>query len=333
MHSSSVISKNNIGSQTLTDQVLTTIIRKQTESGSSEVYPAYNQQHMNTEEVASNNGNSTLSHFNYFMTKKHNLSKHRLKSLNNTEGESKMKSSYSVADNIGYIDTLKDERFNRRVRLNEEDEKYSSEHSSDNNNGNMEDSIRHLSRIRSRDFSNSTNKSHNQLGKRSGSNSGLMFSGMPSNAVIQETLRKQYYNTKVSRKDYSKRTRVSVLDSSLSSLVKNSAHGDANDLQNRDPNSKLKSVSSGGSNNTAHHYTKTNPNFHFNKFKDISHGYRQTNLAKSSQFIEFNSPSFVKNSSLDTPQTLSRDYGRDLSNNRRFNLILHYSNYVRYKPQ
>lgn len=67
-HSASVVS-NNIGSQTLTDQVLTTIIRKQTESGGSEVDPTYTHQHMNTEETVSNN-NSTLSHFNYFMTKK-----------------------------------------------------------------------------------------------------------------------------------------------------------------------------------------------------------------------------------------------------------------------
>lgn len=232
-----------------------------------------------------------------------------------------MKSSYSAADNIGYIDTLKDERFNRRVRLNEEDEKYSSEHSSENNNGNMEDSIRHLSRIRSRDFSNSTNKSHTQLGIRSPTNSGLIFSGMPSNAVIQETLRKQYNNSKVSRKDYSKRTRVSVLDSSLSSLIKNSAQWDANDIQNRDPNSKIKSISSGASNKTTHHYAKTNPKFHFNKFKDITNGFRQTNLAKSSQFIEFNSPSFVKNSEPYTPLTLSREYGRDQSNTRKLIII------------
>lgn len=237
-----------------------------------------------------------------------------------------MKSSQSATCNIGHIDTIKDDRFNRRVRLNEEEDKYESESDSDDtpDHTGMQDSMTHLKGIRSRDFSQSTTRSNpNPIGKRTPNASGVLFSGLPSNAVIQETLRKQYNGSGISRKDYSKRTKVSVLDSSLSSIYKNSVLGEYPNAenQNKDPNAKVKSISSGGS-GKRHKYANTNPMFHFNKFKDISSGYTKTNLLRSNQYLEFNSPVFVKNSSSNTPQSLSRDFGKELSNTRKINYLL-----------
>lgn len=246
-HSNSIISTNNVGSQTMTDAVLTTMIRKQTESALSDIDHQYTHQRVNTEETVSGNG-SIGQNFNYFLKKKHQISKSRVNSKSNTDELSKIKSSHSVIDNSGHIDTIHDERFNRRVRLTHEEDKYYSDEESDSSvdPDAIETSMRHLKGIRSRDYSDSTTKSNQNFGKRSPNSSGLIFSGLPSNAVIQETLRKQYNHSGISRKDYSKRTRVSVLDSSLSSLYKNSVIGNKNshiDLQNKEQN-KVKSISS-----------------------------------------------------------------------------------------
>lgn len=245
-----------------------------------------------------------------------------MKSRTNTDDNSRLKSSQSATDNIGYIDSIKDDRFNRRVRLNEEEDKYESDSNSDDtpDHTGMQDSMTHLRGIRSRDFSQSTTRS-NPMGKRTPNASGVLFSGLPSNAVIQETLRKQYNGSGISRKDYSKRTKVSVLDSSLSSIYKNSVLGEYPNVenQNKDPNTKGKSISSGGS-GKGHKYANTNPMFHFNKYKDISPGYTKTNLLRSNQYLEFNSPGFIKNSASNTPQSLSRDFGRELGNTRMFKL-------------
>lgn len=208
------------------------------------------------------------------------------------------------------------------MRLKEEEDKYDSDESDGVKiNTDMEDSIQYMRRIRSRDFSQSTIKSNqNYLKHMQGTHnpSRTLFSGLPSNRVIQETLRKQYNNSGISRKDYSKRTRVSVLGSSLSSLYKNSALDEyqLGENQNKDPNLKGKSISSEES-YKGKVYAQTNPKFQMNKFKDISHGFRQTNLAKSNQFLEFSSPRFKKNDSSLTPDSSSREFAKDLSNTRR----------------
>lgn len=320
--SGSLASVNNVGSQTITDAVLTTIIRKQTESGSSELGQPNFHHRVRTEYSPSHTMTGSISNnFSNYLRLRHNLSKRRLNSRANTDENSRLKSSYSAADNIGHIDTIQDERFNRHVQLREEEDKYDSDESDDVKiNPDMEDSIQCMRRIRSRDFSQSTNKSNqNYLVKRNPNASGTLYSGLPSNRVIQETLRKQYNNSGISRKDYSKRTRVSVLDSSLSSLYKNSALGEYQNVenQNRDPNFKGKSISSGES-YKGKVYAQTNPKFQMNKFKDISHGFRQTNLAKSNQFLEFSSPRFRKDDSSLTPDSSCREFAKDLSNTRRW---------------
>ena len=170
-------------------------------------------------------------------------------------------------------------------------------------NNNMQDSIRHIRNIRSREYSNSTTRSQNQLGKISQTNNG-----MPTNHEIQEIFR-DIHNNKRSRKDYSKRTRVSVLDSSLSSLMKNSTVGDHQLLenQNRDPNLRVKSNSSVGSNQGNHYFTNTNPRFQFNKYKDSKQSVVNDKTARSIHFSEFNSPNLAHNSNSHTPQSQSRD--------------------------
>lgn len=103
-NSNSLASQNNAGSQTLTDAIITTIIKKNTESGSSELDPNFLNPPLHSEDVGSHHAHSSMSQkLNYLMTRKHKLSQCRLRSLNNTEGESRIKSSYSAADNIGNI--------------------------------------------------------------------------------------------------------------------------------------------------------------------------------------------------------------------------------------
>ena len=106
-----------------------------------------------------------------------------------------------------------------KVRLNETSDSDEQQSEEDKNNEIMQYSMKHLRNIRSRDFSYSTTKSNPNINnRRTPSSSGFLSSNLPSNAVVQESLRKQYDNSGISRKDYSKRTKVSVLDSQLSSL-------------------------------------------------------------------------------------------------------------------
>lgn len=196
---------------------------------------------------------------------------------------------------------VKDHRFNSKVRLKEEDGYDSDSDSFDNkhNNTGMEESMRHLRDLRSRDLSQSTTRS-GPIGIRTPNPSGTLFSNLPSNAVIQESLRQQYNGSRVGRKNYAKRTKVSVLDSSISSLYKNSLVENQNtEGQNRDPNREHGLVGRSGSSiesNNGHHYNQklisgdhvvhanTNPIFQFNKYKDIPTGYSGTNLMKNNGY-------------------------------------------------
>lgn len=313
----SVVSRNNAGSQTLTDAV-STVLQKRTDSGASEVEPEHTHQRFPTEETLNMNASIPMENtYNYFLCQ-NNVPKRRVNSPENNAERRKMKSSNSTLGNIGHINTIHDDKWNRRVRLNsgDEDEKYESDHqSSDEPETNcMESSMRHLRGIRSRDFSQSTNNSGNQFRKRSPNGSGMLFSGLPSNAVIQETLRKQYNNSGISRKDYSKRTRVSVLDSSLSSLYKNSGVGEPSnpDIAYKDM-PKGKSNSSGGS-YTGQPHTYTNPKFQMNKFKDITRGFGKKNLAQSAQFMDFRNTSPIPRASPVSPTGSNKDNLRDISN-------------------
>ena len=284
-YSNSIVSTNNVGSQTLTDLVLTTVIRKQTESALSDIENQNTHQRVNTEETVSGNGSFGYN-FNYFQRKKNQIAKTRVNSNSNTDELSRLKSSNSIIDKSGNLDTINDERFNRRVRLTHEEDKYYSDEDSDSSVDPEADetSINHIKRIISRDNSNSTAKSYQNFGKKTPNGSGHAFSGLPSNAVIQETLRKQYNNSGISRKDYSKRTRVSVLDSSLSSLYKNSVVGKNSyiDLQNKDPN-KVKLILSGESNSPWIHPTAQTA-LNLNKYKEIGDEFRRRNLNKSELF-------------------------------------------------
>lgn len=206
------------------------------------------------------------------------------------------------------------------MELKAEDDLYEeSDKSGDNHEcSQLEDSIRHLRNVRSRDFSSSTTRGHNNILKRDPSNNGVIFSGMPSNSVIQETLMKAT-NNKISRKDYSKRTRVSVLDSSLSSLMKNSATGDNQLLenQNKDPNIKGKSISSGESKKN-NYYSNTNPRFQFHKFKDLHQGFQNKNFMRKIYMPELNSPREGESNHRQTPKTQQKEFGRDLNITRKF---------------
>ncbi|CAI2384291.1 unnamed protein product [Moneuplotes crassus] len=309
-NSASLASGNNIGSQTLTDAAVSTVIRKQTESGASDAEAELYNQVLRTDRAFRHQTTGSVKNkIANLMSRQKKLSQARLRSMNITEGESRLKSSCSGADNIGYIDSLKDERFNKKFQLKVEEDKFEDSDNSEDNQGsnNIEDSIRHLRDIRSRDFSSSITRSQNNLGSKNHSGSGFMFAGIPSNAVIQEALRNTYNNSKLSRKNYSKRTRVSVLDSSLSSLMKNSAAGDYQLLenQNKDPNLREKCRSSKDF-KAEYYHSNTNPQFQFNKYKDINYNFQRKNITRKINLPEFNSPSAI-NSPSQTPNSNSRD--------------------------
>jgi hypothetical protein len=188
-----------------------------------------------------------------------------------------------------------------RVKLNETSD--SEEDKSDDDdkvNHIMKNSMNHLKGIRSRDYSESTSKSNPTVfSKKTPNQSTVFFSGLPSNAVIQESLKKQYSRTGVSRKDYSKRTRVSVLDSSLSSINKNSVLGDyKNDRNNIMPRHNLPV--------NEDHYTQHMPltNTPYN-LKDMSGGEYYQGVKKS--------PSANNISSI-SPNSDDRIAMRDISN-------------------
>jgi len=297
-----VASTHNLGSQTMTDAALNTVVLKKTESVVSERM-VDSRLHAHTDDASSNHV-STLagSQMNYLLRRKHKLSPRHVKSRTNTEAYSKLASSYSATENIGHIDTIQDKRFNRRVVLKHEDDQLDSDEDSDENtpvNNIADESMHHLRGVRSRDYSQSTSRSNPQrFGKHTPQLSGLTSSGIPSNAAIQESLRRQHQRSGLTRKDYSKRTRVSVLDSSLSSLNKNSALGKypQADMRKWDRSDQLKSISSGSS--IQHQYQKqkyhaqTNPWFQVNKFMEVKGRVTQKNLMKQ-QFLEF-SPCFSK---------------------------------------
>jgi hypothetical protein len=262
LNTASIASGHNTAS--LTDAALTTIIRKPTSSCSSR-HETHQRVNTDSSKLTSPMGKN----FNYFLMQKHRLSrdKLRLKSRTNTEENSRINGS---GGDTGYIQDIQDERFNRRVCLKEEEGSASEEEKEYNA---IDESMHHLRDVRSRDYSQSTTRSN--LQKMNQPTSSLMSSGLPSNAVIQETLRKQYNNSRISRKDYSKRTRVSVLDSSLSSLYKNSPRYDPHnsETQNHDPNLKPFSQP-------------------VHKFKKIDSFKAKKNLM-AQQFMEF-SPCFTK---------------------------------------